>query len=281
MSTLVWVLAGALAGITTVLAAPLRSTPVSHLAQSQRHPAPRHRARRRPARPHALDARGRRGRRGRRHGRADRLLQLGRTSPGSSSSCCSASCSAACSSPTGAPPAADGAWSLSGRVAPLPDRLRSHVLVRRLPWVPAVIALVLAVVVPLAIDTNAKYFLYSRMSIIAIVVVSVTILTGWAGQLSLAQFALAGLGAMTMAGRRPPPQPAVPARAPPGDRRVRRGRRDHGHPVVPGAGHVPGDRHPGVRQRRVRVAVPPAHLQRRPRRGPLRARPTCASARST
>ena len=94
----------------------------------------------------------------------------------------------------------DGAWALSGRVAPLPDRLRSHVLVRRLPWVPALVAIVVAVVVPLAIDTNGKYFLYSRMSIIAIVVVSVTILTGWAGQLSLAQFALAGLGAMTMAG---------------------------------------------------------------------------------
>ena len=71
----------------------------------------------------------------------------------------------------------------------------------------------MAVVVPLAIDTNAKYFLYSRMSIIAIVVVSVTILTGWAGQLSLAQFALAGPGRHDHGRRRPPPQPAVPARA--------------------------------------------------------------------
>ena len=75
-------------------------------------------------------------------------------------------------------------------MAPLPDRLRSHVLVRRLPWVPALVALAVAVVVPLTIDTNAKYFLYSRMALIAIIVVSVTILTGWAGQLSLAQFAL-------------------------------------------------------------------------------------------
>ena len=77
-------------------------------------------------------------------------------------------------------------------MAPLPDRLRSHLLVRRMPWVPALLALEVAVVVPLMIDTNARYFLYSRMALIAIVVVSVTILTGWAGQLSLAQFALAG-----------------------------------------------------------------------------------------
>src|SRR4029077_2573426 len=34
VSTLVWVLAGALAGLTTVLAAPLRSTPVANLAQA-------------------------------------------------------------------------------------------------------------------------------------------------------------------------------------------------------------------------------------------------------
>src|SRR5436305_135305 len=78
--------------------------------------------------------------------------------------------------------------------------LSSHVLVRRLPWAAGLLALVAAVVIPIAINTNARYFLYSRMALIAIVVVSVTILTGWAGQLSLAQFALAGLGAMTMAG---------------------------------------------------------------------------------
>ena len=61
-------------------------------------------------------------------------------------------------------------------------------------WVPGLLALGVAVVVPLMIDTNARYFLYSRMALIAIIVMSVTILTGWAGQLSLAQFALAGLG---------------------------------------------------------------------------------------
>jgi ABC-type branched-subunit amino acid transport system ATPase component/ABC-type branched-subunit amino acid transport system permease subunit len=93
-----------------------------------------------------------------------------------------------------------GGWSLSARVAPLPDRLRSRFLLRRLSWGPALVGLVVAVAVPLAIDTNARYFLFSRMALIAVVVISVTILTGWAGQLSLAQFALAGLGAMTMAG---------------------------------------------------------------------------------
>ena len=52
--------------------------------------------------------------------------------------------------------------------------------------------------------------------------------------------------------------------AAPDHHRVRRRRGDHGHPVVPGEGHVPGDRDPGVRQRRLRLDVPPGDLQRRP-----------------
>ena len=131
------------------------------------------------------------------------------------------------------------------------------------------------------IDTNAKYFLYSRMALIAIVVVSVTILTGWAGQLSLAQFALAGLGAMTMAGADlhlnlqflPALGLAIVG--------VRRGRGDHGHPVVPGPGHVPGDRHPGVRQRRLRAGCSTSGSSTAAATRPATSPTTCASARST
>ena len=134
VSTLVWVLAGALAGVTTVLAAPLRSTPVTNLAAGQRHPAPRHRPGRRPPRPHAVDAgRGRR--------------------PAWSSACVErvvfynwANQSGLIEfvlfgivlggvlfAHRGASGGDGGAWALSSRVAPLPDRLRSHLLVRRLP----------------------------------------------------------------------------------------------------------------------------------------------------
>ncbi len=199
VSTLVWVLAGGLAAITTVLAAPLRSTPVSGLAQAGGIQllvialAVALLARMRSMLVAVVA--------GVVVGVVERvvfynwahqaglmeLVLFGVVIVG-----------VLIAHRGGA--GGDGAWSLSSRVAPLPDRLRSHLLVRRLPWVPAVIAIVIAVVVPLVIDTNGKYFLYSRMAIIAIVVVSVTILTGWAGQLSLAQFALAGLGAMAMAG---------------------------------------------------------------------------------
>ena len=200
VSTLVWVLAGALAGLTTVLAAPLRSTPVANLAQASGIQllvialAVALLARMRSLVAAVLA--------GVAVGVVERVVfyNWANQSGLMESVLFAIVLAAVLFAHRGSSREDGGSWSLSGRVAPLPDRLRSHFVVRRLPWVPALIALSLAVVVPLAIDTNAKYFLYSRMALIAIIVVSVTILTGWAGQLSLAQFALAGLGAMTMAG---------------------------------------------------------------------------------
>ncbi len=200
VSTLVWVLAGALAGLTTVLAAPLRSTPVSGLAQGSGIQilvialAVALLARMRSMLV-AVAA-------GVAVGVVERVVFYNWANQSGLMEMVlfGVVLGGVLLARRGAAGGAGGAWSLSGRVAPLPDRLRSHVLVRRLPWAVALVALAVAVVVPLAIDTNAKYFLYSRMALIAIVVVSVTILTGWAGQLSLAQFALAGLGAMTLAG---------------------------------------------------------------------------------
>ena len=54
--------------------------------------------------------------------------------------------------------------------------------------------------VPLIASASSQTFLFSRMLIFALVALSVTVLTGWAGQLSLGQFAFVGLGAMTTAG---------------------------------------------------------------------------------
>ena len=200
VSTLVWVLAGALAGVTTVLAAPLRATPVANLAQASGIQllvialAVALLARMRSMLVAVIA--------GVLFGIVERVVFYNWANQSGLIEFVlfGIVLGGVLIAHRGAAGGDGGAWSFSGRVAPLPDRLRSHVLVRRLPWAPALIALVVAVVVPLAIDTNARYFLYSRMALIAIVVVSVTILTGWAGQLSLAQFALAGLGAMTMAG---------------------------------------------------------------------------------
>ena len=200
VSTLVWVLAGALAGLTTVLAAPLRSTPVANLAAASGIQllvialavALLARMRSLVA---AVVA-------GVVVGVVERVVFYNWSNQAGlmESVLFGVVLVGVLVARRGSAREDGGSWSLSARVAPLPDRLRSHFVVRRMAWVPALVALTLAVVVPLSIDTNAKYFLYSRMALIAIIVVSVTILTGWAGQLSLAQFALAGLGAMTMAG---------------------------------------------------------------------------------
>jgi ABC-type branched-subunit amino acid transport system ATPase component/ABC-type branched-subunit amino acid transport system permease subunit len=200
MSTLVWVLAGGLAGITTVLAAPLRSTPVSNLAQGSGIQilvialAVALIARMRSASVAVAV--------GVVVGIVERVVFYNWANQSGLMEFVlfGVVLVGVVLSRTGAAGGGGGSWSLSARVAPLPDRLRSHLIVRRLPWIPALIALGVAVVIPILIDANAKYFLYTRMALIAIVVISVTILTGWAGQLSLAQFALAGLGAMTMAG---------------------------------------------------------------------------------
>ncbi len=90
-------------------------------------------------------------------------------------------------------------WSFSGRVDVLSEQMRRHRIVRGLSGGTALAALAAGIAVPLALNTSADYFTYTRTALIAIVVVSMTILTGWGGQLSLAQFAFTGLGAMTMA----------------------------------------------------------------------------------
>lgn len=53
--------------------------------------------------------------------------------------------------------------------------------------------------VPLVITTPSKLVVLSTAALWGIVALSVAVLTGWAGQLSLGQFAFAGVGAMTTA----------------------------------------------------------------------------------
>ena len=94
----------------------------------------------------------------------------------------------------------EGSWSLSPKVRPVPPRLRSIWWVRRLPQIGGAAALVVALVVPLVFTTSAQMFLITQVLLYAMIAVSLTVLLGWAGQLSLGHFALVGLGAMTTAG---------------------------------------------------------------------------------
>ncbi len=93
-----------------------------------------------------------------------------------------------------------GALPSAAAARPVPERLRGLWWVRRLTPIACVASLVLALVLPLLLNTPSQTFALSRMLLFALIGLSVTVLTGWAGQLSLGQFAFAGLGAFTTVG---------------------------------------------------------------------------------
>jgi ABC-type branched-subunit amino acid transport system ATPase component/ABC-type branched-subunit amino acid transport system permease subunit len=85
------------------------------------------------------------------------------------------------------------------RIRPVPERLARIWWVRRLPTLVAALALSAAVVLPLLSDRSARHLTWTTILAWALCAVSVIVLTGWAGQLSLGQMAFAGIGALTAA----------------------------------------------------------------------------------
>src|SRR5204862_2230444 len=79
------------------------------------------------------------------------------------------------------------------------ERLREIWWVRRLPLFVGAVGLAAAIALPLLITESAKNLLYAEVLLFATCAVSVTVLTGWAGQLSLGQMAFAGVGALSAA----------------------------------------------------------------------------------
>jgi ABC-type branched-subunit amino acid transport system permease subunit/ABC-type branched-subunit amino acid transport system ATPase component len=92
----------------------------------------------------------------------------------------------------------DTGWSLSAQVKPIPDRLRSLWYVRRLPLIGFVVLFGFFGILPVFLTQRSQEFLWTEIVIYALVALSITPLAGWAGQLSLGQFAFVGLGALTM-----------------------------------------------------------------------------------
>jgi len=90
--------------------------------------------------------------------------------------------------------AEQGSWSALQGWRPVPDAWRQVWTVRHLGALTAVLALAVAAVLPLLITFGAA-FQMATMFAIAAVGISVFVVTGLAGQLSLGQFALAGIGA--------------------------------------------------------------------------------------
>jgi ABC-type branched-subunit amino acid transport system ATPase component/ABC-type branched-subunit amino acid transport system permease subunit len=91
---------------------------------------------------------------------------------------------------------ADTGFVPTPRPKPVPAVLANHPLVTRMPQLALGIPLLLAVALPFAFSGADQVFLFSKVLIYAIAAISVTMLIGWAGQLSLGHFAFVGLGSM-------------------------------------------------------------------------------------
>ena len=153
-------------------------------------------------------------------------------------------------------------WSFSPRVRPIPAALEQSVIVRRLPQIGTALALLAAVLLPVLVNTASRQFLYSRMLLFAAVAVSLTILTGWAGQLSLGQFAFVGLGAVST--YRPGPERRVLRGGGAGQRRHRaRGRSHRGRARLAREGLVPRGDDTRLRGHGRELPVEPEPVHRR------------------
>jgi ABC-type branched-subunit amino acid transport system ATPase component/ABC-type branched-subunit amino acid transport system permease subunit len=90
-------------------------------------------------------------------------------------------------------------FSFAPRVPAVPERLKEIWWVRRMPQLLAAIALIFAIVLPIIVTESFHQQTYAMVLAFALCAVSVTVLTGWGGQLSLGQMAFAGIGALSAA----------------------------------------------------------------------------------
>ncbi|WP_436789656.1 ABC transporter permease subunit [Yinghuangia sp. YIM S10712] len=90
-------------------------------------------------------------------------------------------------------------FSFAPKIKPVPERLKGVWWVRHMERATLLFLGLVAVIVPLLVTQPSRHLTYTVILAYAICATSVTILTGWAGQLSLGQMAFAGLGALLAA----------------------------------------------------------------------------------
>lgn len=98
----------------------------------------------------------------------------------------------------------------------IPQHLRTFWWVRHLNQMALGVLLLAGILLPLIVTTPSRQLLYSTVIAFALCACSLTVLTGWAGQLSLGQMAFAGIGAFTSAALTRGPLPfalAIPVAA--------------------------------------------------------------------
>ena len=96
--------------------------------------------------------------------------------------------------------AEESSFSFSPRRKPIPERLNQFWWVRNLSSITLSVLLLFALIIPFIVDLPSRHLLYASVLAFAICAVSLTVVTGWAGQLSLSQMAFAGIGALAAAG---------------------------------------------------------------------------------
>ncbi len=85
------------------------------------------------------------------------------------------------------------------KVEPMPAQLRQIFWVRHLDRIALLVILAFGILAPIVITLPSRHVLYTSILASAICALSLTLLTGWAGQLSLGQMAFAGIAALTAA----------------------------------------------------------------------------------
>ena len=91
------------------------------------------------------------------------------------------------------------AFSFTPKTDPIPERLRQIFWVRNLDRLVLLVPLAVAIALPLIVTQPSRHLLYATILAFAICALSLTVLTGWGGQLSLGQMAFAGIGALLAA----------------------------------------------------------------------------------
>lgn len=89
----------------------------------------------------------------------------------------------------------DGAVAVGRRLRPLPDAVLGFWWVRHLATAAYGALALIALLAPLVFTSTEHRYVLCRIVLLVLPCLSLTLLTGWAGQLSLGQFAFVGIGA--------------------------------------------------------------------------------------
>lgn len=92
----------------------------------------------------------------------------------------------------------DAPLSLGAKVAAVPQRLRHLWYVRHLNTMGFVVLFALLALIPLVFTRQSQQFVWTDVLVFAAMALPLSMLTGWAGQFTLGQFAFVGLGAGVM-----------------------------------------------------------------------------------